>query len=139
VIGKIVAITAKTMLPQNPSPAALSGATMDQLKHERRPLEKQTLQTAGPTKRKMSSLERWLTVFVIIGAALVYLAVYLQSAIVFVVGEGVCLLVAPIQLWLERDQIRKWWNSRGKCPECGYDLRRVKGDCPGCGHKRITL
>jgi hypothetical protein len=87
----------------------------------------------------MSSLERWLTAFVVIGGALVYLSLYLQSARVLLLGEGVCLLVAPINIWFERNQIRRWWNARGKCPECGYDLRRVKGDCPGCGHKRIVL
>jgi DNA-directed RNA polymerase subunit RPC12/RpoP len=87
----------------------------------------------------MSSLERWLTALIVIGGSLVYLSLYLQSVRVFVVGEGVCLLAAPVNLWLEREQIRKWWNSRGKCPECGYDLGRVKGDCPGCGHKRILL
>jgi hypothetical protein len=87
----------------------------------------------------MSPLERWLTAFVIIGAVLVYLSLYLQSALIFVIGEGVCLLVAPLNIWLERDRIRQWWNSRGNCPVCGRDLRHVKGDCPGCGYKRIVV
>jgi len=91
-----------------------------------------------PATRKFSSLERWLTVFVCLGSALVCLSLCLQSALIFVIGEGVCLFLAPLCLWLERDQIRQWWHTRWKCPVCGRGLQRVNGDCPGgCGNKRF--
>jgi hypothetical protein len=88
---------------------------------------------------KASSLERWLTLFVFIGSALVYLSLILQSAMVFLIGELICLALAPFVLWFERARIRGWWNARGKCPHCGHCLQNVKGDCPGCGYKRIVV
>src|ERR1700722_12706077 len=86
------------------SPPMFSSPIINRPKHlERPPLGKQILQIAEPPKQKMPSLERWLTAFVIIGAVLVFPSLYLQSSLIFVIGEGVCLLVAPMNLWLERD------------------------------------
>jgi hypothetical protein len=101
-------------------------------------LEKHTLEIVQSPKSKLQSLELWLTIVIVIGAGVVYASLYLQSAVVFLIGQGVCLIAAPINLWLERKRIGHWWHSRGKCPECGGDLRHVNGACPGCGHKRIV-
>jgi len=79
-----------------------------------------------------------LTVLVFVASGFVYLSLILKSLVVFVIGEGVCLLLAPAVLWMERERMREWWKSRGKCVECGRDLRGVKGACPGCGRKRFV-
>jgi len=100
-------------------------------------LADENLQPAGPPSPGTSSLEVWLTVLVFIAAGLVYLSLFLQSALVFVIGEGACVLLAPAVLWLERGRVREWWDARWKCPNCGRTLRGVKGPCPECGHKRI--
>ena len=88
----------------------------------------------APTSR----LEMWLTILVFVGSGLVYLALALRSPVVFVIGEGVCVLLAPAVIYFERRRMRDWWESRWKCPKCGGDMRRVKGPCPACGHKRIV-
>jgi hypothetical protein len=83
------------------------------------------------------TFERWVTSFVFVGAALVYLSLWLQSLPVFVIGELICLCLAPIIAWFEREEILRWWRQRGRCPACGYDLRGIKGPCPSCGYRRF--
>jgi hypothetical protein len=104
---------------------------------ETRFLDKLGLQPLQPQTPRDSSFQRWLTVFVFVGSGLVYLSLIFKSAPVFVIGEGVCLTLAPIVLWLERGRIRQWWNARNKCPACGHARPSHKGICPGCGHKDI--
>jgi hypothetical protein len=84
------------------------------------------------------SVQGWLTIAVCLGAAMVYLSVALQSMVVFIIGEGICLLIAPFVLWAERGNIYAWYHARGKCPDCGFNLHKVKGPCPQCGRKRIV-
>jgi hypothetical protein len=100
-------------------------------------LDKVSLHPPEPPSQKASSLERWLTILVFAGSGLVYLSLILRSFAIFSIGESICLLLAPIVLWLERARIRHWWNARGKCPDCGQDLRAAKGICPGCGYRDI--
>ncbi len=106
--------------------------------YERRPLEKQIVPTSQPPQARASPVEFWLTMSAFVGAGLVYLSLFLQSAIIFGIGEVLCLVVSVPIVLLHRDEIRKWWLARGKCPGCGRDLRGVKGACPNCGRKMIV-
>lgn len=81
--------------------------------------------------------ERWLNASVVIGAILVYLSVYLQSAITFVVGQAFCAGAGVIIAWRHRAEIRHWWRQRFVCPNCGAVIPMGTITCPHCGHKRI--
>jgi hypothetical protein len=105
---------------------------------ERQPLEKPPIQSKDAPHRSALSLEVWVTSFLIVSALLVYLSVMIQSLTLFVFGEGACLLLAPVSVWLDRNRIHTWWVNRLKCPECGGQLRSVNGNCPQCGHKRYV-
>ena len=91
----------------------------------------------NPSGGRRLSGQGWLTVFVCAGAALVYLSLAMQSVVVFLIGESICVALAPFVLWGERRNIRAWLKSRHQCVKCGFDLRSVKGPCPTCGRKRF--
>jgi hypothetical protein len=91
----------------------------------------------NPSRGRRLSGQGWLTVFVCAGAALVYLSLAMQSVVVFLIGELICVALAPFVLWGERRNIRSWLKSRHSCTGCGVDLRGVKGPCPTCGQKRF--
>src|SRR5580704_15876599 len=100
-------------------------------------METQKLQPPESPSHRTFTFERWVTSFVFVGAGLVYLSLWLRSLLVFVVGELICIGLAPIIAWLEREKIQSWWRQRGRCPACGYDLRGVKGPCPSCKYRRV--
>lgn len=53
-----------------------------------------------------------MTIAVIVGAAIVYLSLALQSVALFIIGEAICFAVAPFILWSERSKIQKWYQER---------------------------
>ena len=101
------------------------------------PLNRPKTEPTAHHPRRLS-LQGWLTLLVCIGAGLVYLSLAMQSLPVFLIGESICVLLAPFVIWGERRHIRAWLKSRGTCGNCGLDLRGIKGPCPGCGRKRIV-
>lgn len=68
----------------------------------------------GDTLRKMSTLELGITILILFSALLVYVSLFMESAILFVAGELSCLLLAPFIMWFERAKIRQWWRDRHK-------------------------
>src|SRR5450432_3716844 len=75
-------------------------------------LEKQIVQPVQSPRPKLTSLHRWLTALVFVGSGLVYLSLVMQSALIFLIGELVCVITAPFVLWIERGNIRQWWDAR---------------------------
>ena len=76
---------------------------------------------------------------VLLGAALVYLSVFVQSAAVFVVGELLCAASGLLIAWRRRSDIQKWYRQRWECSKCGGRLPGMNGPCPACGHNRFQL
>ena len=60
----------------------------------------------------MRSGQTWVTIFICMGAALVYLSVAMESAKLFVIGELICLAMTPFVAWSERRNLQAWFKSR---------------------------
>src|SRR5580698_3438308 len=94
----------------------------------------QAIESAVEPTTPKSRLEHWTTGLIIAAAVFVYLGIFLRSPVLFIGGEGACLILAPFVIWFERDRVRKWWAQRGKCPICQNTLT-ITAHCPVCDAK----